>query len=367
LRITVSYDPFARGDAPVGVRTIECRDAARGSRPVPVELWYPATVSYRGKDLDGATCDRFAIGPGLPEGMQRAVRDAEPAVGRYPLVLHSHCAASHRRDAALLGPHLSSHGYIVVAPDHMGDTLGEALADAAAPPGTPRRRAGDHETVVNRPADALFALDSVLAGADPAIAPLIDRERIGICGVSLGGWTSLRLNSLDHRPKAAFVAAPSWGMSGPFPQTKLQTSLVRFDDWRRPVPTLLIAGERDMLVILADLRELAARLPSPKRFVILQGASHFHWAEHAELLYDAFRALWEGGGISVPGVDVAGLAKATPPFSELCPTWHGTDTLQTLCLAHMDAHLKDNAQARAFLESGLARTFAERGIGLEVA
>jgi hypothetical protein len=130
---------------------------------------------------------------------------------------------------------------------------------------------------------------------------------------------------------------------------------------------LLIAGERDMLVILADLRELAARLPSPKRFVILQGASHLHWAEHAELLYDAFRAMWEGGGISVPGVDVAGLAKATPPFSELCPTWHGTDTLQTLCLAHMDAHLKDNAQARAFLESGLARTFAERGIGLEVA
>jgi hypothetical protein len=33
----------------------------------------------------------------------------------------------------------------------------------------------------------------------------------------------------------------------------------------------------------------------------------------------------------------------------------------------MDAHLKDDANARTFLESDLARTFAGCGIGLEVA
>ena len=42
-----AYDPFARGPFPVGVRTLEL---ARGGRSLPVELWYPATDEYAGKD-----------------------------------------------------------------------------------------------------------------------------------------------------------------------------------------------------------------------------------------------------------------------------------------------------------------------------
>jgi len=74
--------------------------------------------------------------------------------------------------------------------------------------------------------------------------------------------------------------------------------------------------------------------------------------------------MWKQGAISVPGADVVALAKATPPFSQLCPSWHGTDTLSTLCLAHMDAELKNNAAARAFLDGDLTHDFAARGISL---
>jgi len=81
--------------------------------------------------------------------------------------------------------------------------------------------------------------------------------------------------------------------------------------------------------------------------------------------------MWETGAISVPGADVTALAKSTPPFSELCPNWHATETLQALCLAHMDAHLdahlKDNSAACAFLDHDLDRAFAARGIDLQVA
>jgi pimeloyl-ACP methyl ester carboxylesterase len=347
------------------VRTIELRDAARQQRSIPVELWYPATEAYRGQDQAEATCDRFTIGPGMPVMTQGAVRDAEPAPGRFPLILSSHAAVSHRRDAALLGPHLASHGYVVAAPDHPGDMIGESSAEgAAAGPGAPRRRASDEETVTNRPRDAIFVLDRLLADADPGAAAMIDRARIATCGVSLGGWTTLRVNSLDRRPQASFVTVPSWGLSGPFTQTKLQTSLIRLDDWGRRVPTFLLAGERDMLVILADMRELYARLPTPKRFAVLEAASHFHWAEGAEGLYEACRTMWETGVIAVPGADVAGLTKATPPFSELCPNWHGTETLNALCLAHMDIYVNGDAGARAFLDGDVARTFAARGIGL---
>jgi predicted dienelactone hydrolase len=281
------------------------------------------------------------------------------------LILHSHAAASHRRDAALLASHLASHGYVVAAPDHAGDTVGEVLADAtAAASGAARHRASDEDTIANRPRDAVFAIDRVLAGADPATSAIIDRHRIGTCGVSLGGWTALRVNSLDRRAKATFIAAPSWGFSGLFPQTKLQTTHVRLDDWCRPVPTFLLAGQRDMLVILADLQELFRHLPGPKRFAVLNGASHFHWADGAEQQYEAVRGMWESGAISVPGTDVAALAKSTPPFSQLCQNWHGTETLQVLCLAHMDAELKGNGDARAFLDADLVSAFAARGISL---
>src|SRR5262245_20184061 len=62
-----AYDPFARGAAPVGVRTIEVRDESRDGRTLPVELWYPATEKYRGQDLDDATRDHFIVVPSAPE------------------------------------------------------------------------------------------------------------------------------------------------------------------------------------------------------------------------------------------------------------------------------------------------------------
>ena len=52
------------------------------------------------------------------------------------------------------------------------------------------------------------------------------------------------------------------------------------------------------------------------------------------------------------------------PFSELCPEQDSNDTMRALCLAHMDANLKDDAQALAFLDTDLAATFAARGIEL---
>ena len=363
----MQYDPFDRGEYPVGVRTIELTDEARagGGRTFPLEIWYPATGDYRGKDLDDAARDRFKPAPMLAESSQNAVRNAKPANGQFPLILYSHCAVSHRRDGAFLCAHLASHGYVVAAPEFIGDTIGEILSDTAnAENGVPPlQRAAPEIITSNRPQDALFAIDTLLNGVDPVVARHIDRKNIGVCGVSLGGWTTLRILSLDRRAKAAFVTAPSWGLSGPFPDTKLQHSLVQLDNWGRPVPVFLVAGERDALVVLDDMRELHRRLPLPKRFAVLSGASHFHWGEQAEELYEMFKSMWENG--SLPGADVAALTKGSPPFSELCPNWHATTTLQALCLAHMDEHLKRNENAKAFLDNGLVKEFTSRGIDLE--
>ena len=75
----MTYDPFNRGERPVGVRTIETTNEPRSGRQVTVEVWYPATAEYRGKDTNESTFDRFTVGAGLPEQSQEAVRDARIA------------------------------------------------------------------------------------------------------------------------------------------------------------------------------------------------------------------------------------------------------------------------------------------------
>ena len=78
-----TYDPFARGPFPAGVRTVHER---RGPRPLPIEVWYPATDANAGKDVAAATRDTYELLPGLPPVSQDAVRDATARPGRFPLV-----------------------------------------------------------------------------------------------------------------------------------------------------------------------------------------------------------------------------------------------------------------------------------------
>lgn len=362
-----SYDPFARGVAPVGVRTIELRDENRGGRKLTVELWYPATEAYRGQDLDDRTRDRFTFAPGQPEAIQSAVRNAAPAEGCFPLIVQSHGANSHRRDKTALCTHLASHGYIVASPDFPGDNVADMIQDALAKTGARTASMPIDELAKYRPADAAFVLESVLAGAEPALAGIVDPERVGTCGHSYGGWTSLALNSINCRPLATFAMAPLWGSRSPIPQLRRVGPRLRLDDWGRPVSTFLLAGERDNCVIIEDLRELYTALPWPKRFAVLRNAGHMHFVDNAEQAHEFLRTMWSSPDFPDPENDGPALAESARPFSELCPAGHATDTVLALCLAYMDAYLKNKAEAHIFLGSDLAQTFASRGIGLEVA
>jgi predicted dienelactone hydrolase len=363
----MKYDPFARGTAPVGVRGHELTDETRGGRRIPLELWYPAAPAHRGEDLAEATQDRFAIAPGVPEARQRAVRDAAPAEGPFPLVVYFHGATGHRREASELCTHLASHGYLVAAPDFTGNTMGDMLADlAAAGAGTPRLAPTDR-SAADRPLDAKLVIDRVLEGADAELAARVDTERIGATGISFGGWTTLALNSIDRRPTASFPIVPAWG-EGPV-KTEVLQALIRLDDWGRPVPTFVLAAERDALVMLDGLRDLHRQLPPPKRLAVLRNAGHLHFSDDAEQGHEMLRTLWKSGSFPTadPDIDLAAIAEASRPFAELCPAEHGAATVQGLCLAHMDAHLRGSADAARFLADEIASAFASRGIDVELA
>lgn len=160
----MGYDPFAHGPYPVGVRTGQAIDTDRDGRRLPVEVWYP-----------------------------------EGASGAYPLVLYSHASFGHKRQSSFLCTHLASHGYVVVAADHSGNSavdFTERAARIAA--GEVRPRSPEEadaflrQIIADRVPDLRFLLDQVLAGAAGEVSRLIDERRIGLAGWSFGGWAGAR-------------------------------------------------------------------------------------------------------------------------------------------------------------------------------
>jgi dienelactone hydrolase len=355
----MSYDPFARGPHGVGVRTRELRDRER-DRTLPVEVWYPASGLRAGSDLCDPTRDRYSLLPAFPPVTQDAVRDAEPAEGTFPLIAFSHGFGGHRRQSTFLCTHLASHGYVVVAPDHVGNTAIDTLRilmEVHAGGSMPEPQAMLEEFVEARPSDIRCLLDRALEGNAGGLAEQIDALRVGMSGHSFGGWTTLMAVARDARIRAALPLAPA-GARSVLPADPLHQALTF--EWGREVPTLYLVAERDTLLPLEGMHDLAARTPNPRRLAVLKNADHMHFCDRVEETHELFRLMPQVGLF-------AEIVKQIPPVSELCPGAHGHDFVRGLGLAHMDAALKHHAQAERLLAGDLETLLAERGVKIELA
>jgi len=339
----------------VGVRTGRVE---RAGRSLPLEVWYPATDEYGGQDLGEETGDRFEILPGLPSVRQDAVRDAAPRPGRRPLVASSHGYGGHRRQSTFLCTHLASHGYVVAAVDHVGNTIFDAMRAALAMQAGEPRTDPDailREFIPLRPPDVSAAIDVVLGGV-AGLEDVADPERIGMAGHSFGGWTTLAVTARDRRIRAAFPLAPAGG-SSPLPVDPLRDS-IDFR-WDREVPTLFVVAARDTLLPLAGMHELFGRTPPAKRMVVIENADHMHFCDRIEEVHELFRLMPQDPVFR-------DIQQAIPPITELCPGEHGYVTVRGLGLAHMDAHLRGDERAAHFLAGDVRATLAARGVSVAV-
>ncbi len=354
----MAYDPFARGSFPVGVRTYPWSDASR-SRPLPVEVWYPAADAHRGQDVAEATRDSYDLIPGFPPGWQEAVRDATACGGKYPLVVFSHGFGGHRRQSTFLCSHLASHGYVVAAVDHTGNTIIEMVQVmmSAQMGGAPPPDAGAilSEIIPARPVDASFVIDQMLAGAAAEVGS-IDADRIGISGHSFGGWTTLMVASRDRRVRAALPLAPAGGWS-PLPSQVLADALDFA--WGRDVPTLFLVADQDTLLPLRGMHELYGKTQSQKKMLILENADHMHFCDRVEEIHELFRMM--------PPPVFDQVAKDIKPISELSSGESAYKFTRGLGLAHMDAHLRGSESAASFLAGDLVATLAAQGVKASVA
>jgi len=362
-----SYDPFARGPHPVGVRTHTWTDPAR-DRALPVEVWYPATDAHRGHDLDPERQDRFKAMPMAPETQQAAVRDASTREETLPLVIFSHGFGSERRQTTHFCTHLASHGYAVASMDHVGNTTADMLQQgmAAASGDLPDPIALMHGFAADRPADASFVIDQMLAEAGGV---LIDPDRIGITGHSFGGWTTLQTAAKDVRIRAAIPLAPAGGESPLTADIDGDEPLGSSLDlaWGRDVPTLFLVADRDTLLPLPGMRGLIERTPGPRRAIALSDSDHFHFCDGVEQMHDLFKMMGPMMAASGPlaNPNSQQMFEDMRSSAELCPGEHAYALIQGLGLAHLDAHLRDHEHAVLFIEGDLVAHLAERGVRAE--
>ncbi len=177
---TPKVDPSTFGVSDVGpftcghrvLETTYAQPAGQPMRTIPVHVWYPSTSTdgeharYKGIFVDTVAWEDGALAPSAFSG-------------GYPVLLHSHGYQGFAGNSARLMCHFASHGWLAVAPEHVGNTLIDT------PDPLPLAM------YYQRPLDMRAALDFIdhLPEGD-ALAGKADLAQIGVSGHSFGTYTA---------------------------------------------------------------------------------------------------------------------------------------------------------------------------------
>ncbi|MCC5576241.1 alpha/beta hydrolase [Microtetraspora sp. AC03309] len=235
--------PAPTGPHPVGTTVLYLKDASRpdpwnldaDARELKVTLWYPtkqrdgqrspymtakeAELLLRGSGVSTAPYDT------LSKTRTNAVKDAEPAGRKLPLVVLSPGFTKPVSTLTSLAEELASRGYVVAGIDHTYESYATTLSDGRVA----ECLACDSDTdpgfgtgvVQGRAADVSFVLDHLASKWQHS--DLIDRERIAMVGQSIGGAGAVAAMIKDPRVRAGidmdgttYARISTSGLSRPF-------------------------------------------------------------------------------------------------------------------------------------------------------
>ncbi|MEV4020404.1 alpha/beta hydrolase [Nonomuraea angiospora] len=321
--------PAPTGAHPVGTTALYLKDTSRpdpwnldvDARELKVTLWYPAQqrdgqrapymtpkeseLTLKGGRIAGVPDDT------LSKTRTNAVKDAEPAGRKLPLVVLSPGFTKPMSTLTSLAEDLASRGYVVAGIDHTYESyattfsngrVAECLAcDSDTDPGF------GTGVVAGRAADVSFVLDQLPSKWDGA--DRIDRSRIAMAGQSIGGAGAMATMVKDPRVRAGidmdgttYARIPKSGFSRPFMFIGSPQHVPGGSD---------NSWERDWKL-----------LTGWKRWIVLSGADHQSFTD-------------------VPLL--AGALGIKPAYGAL-PAARGAELTRTYVAAFLDQHLKSQRQ-----------------------
>ena len=323
----------------VGVTTIQVQGPA--GRVLPTSIWYPTPAEVEGT-------------PVIYQGFlpREAIADAPIAEGGpWPLIAFSHGNRSVKEQSVFLLEELARSGYIVVGPDHVGNTFFEEGE-------IPLEPVIDHL----RPLDITAVLDRILAPEpdDPAwLADRVDGRRIGVTGHSRGGYTAIAVvgGELavrdDYRMYCRDTAdaplcdrfdpmAPSHGFRDERVTASMPMSPARYT----LTPESLAAIESPVLILTSlvdvstpydtDVRPIYDALSAPRALWTLTYGDHYTFSD----LCEAYDLLGE--------IAVERFGDACQPDNPLPPE-DAHPMIQAVGLAFFDHALKGTADGEGVL------------------
>jgi predicted dienelactone hydrolase len=219
-----------RGPHPVAFHVDEATwvpDESGAVRALRLAWWAPAAST-------GGPPARYFYGAIEDDDAQADVAVAD---GAFPWVVFSHGHQGYAEASSFLMEHLASHGFVVAAPDHTGNTALDG---------------SDRETPIywQRPGDLSAVLDH--AAALPAAHPLAGHlgDLAGAIGHSFGGYTVFAWGGAAFDPSlldaclAGTEDRPVCATYGPDDDARFRAGL---GDARVPAVAALAPGDFDLL------------------------------------------------------------------------------------------------------------------------
>jgi len=266
-------------------------------RTFSVEVWYPVRPNDHAGPL--AFYDFQLLGLGFSSERARDGAPVAPGTA-FPLVVFSHGSSGINVQSTKLCETLASHGFVVAAPSHSGNTAIDVFFARSFPFDVNAR---------NRPLDVSLVIDHMIDRGRTPGDPLegaVNPHQIGATGHSFGGFTALAMaagyddGGVDPDPRVRAVA-PIAPASRPFATNELESITV---------PLFVLAGTLDTTTPIVPNSTLPYTLASSRRVyrADIEGATHSAFAEVCKLADVLF-------GFNAP---IEFVRQFVPNFDETC-------------------------------------------------
>jgi dienelactone hydrolase len=324
---------------------------ATAERKLALRLWYPV-------DGDAAPAARVTYSGTLPPVTQGgqptpygyagiAAADAKPsAKGPFPLVVISHGFSGRATTMAWLGENLASKGYVVAAPDHNDGTYTGPQSLIPA--------------LLFRPMDQRAVISKVTS--EPELKSLVDANRIGVVGYSMGGYGALNLGGAGFNPKGVPASFMPGGLLAPHTHGNAGYA---------PVPGLkavaAIAPWGAQSNIGAWSKETMAGLKTPLMLLVGDQDDISGYTDGVKSIYDAavnadrtmlvFQNAGHTIGIMGAPPEAQRALQQVEYFED--PVWRKERILavsQHFLTAFLDTHLKGDTAKAAYLSPAVAKS-----------